>query len=88
MTSRCERCGTNALNANAELDENCAPFRRNGIELDSERRMHVVAPRAPLQIDGWPGYHWYLVPRVGYPDPAYVARERPAVPLDELRATR
>ena len=25
---------------------------------------------------------------VGYPDPAYVARERPAVPLDELRATR
>jgi nitroreductase len=25
---------------------------------------------------------------VGRPDPAYVARERPAVPLDELRATR
>ena len=30
--------------------------------------MHVVTPRAPLAIGG--GYHWYMVPRVGYPDPA------------------
>ena len=37
--------------------------------LDPERRLHVVTPRAPLAIPGWPGYHWYLVPRVGYPDP-------------------
>src|SRR5580765_5111325 len=37
-------------------------------ELDSERRLHVVAPRAPLTLGG-PGYHWYVVPRVGYPDP-------------------
>ena len=37
--------------------------------LDSERRLHVVAPRAPLSLEGSPGYHWYLVPRVGYPDP-------------------
>jgi phospholipase/carboxylesterase len=37
--------------------------------LDSRRRLHVVAPRAPLQVPGSPGYHWYLVPRVGYPDP-------------------
>jgi phospholipase/carboxylesterase len=37
-------------------------------ELDPQRRLHVVTPRAPLQIDGWPGNHWYLVPRVGYPD--------------------
>jgi phospholipase/carboxylesterase len=37
--------------------------------LDPERRLHVVTPRAPLQIPGWPGNHWYLVPRVGYPDP-------------------
>jgi phospholipase/carboxylesterase len=37
--------------------------------LDQERRLHVVTPRAPLTIPGWPGYHWYLVPRVGYPDP-------------------
>jgi phospholipase/carboxylesterase len=28
----------------------------------------VVTPRAPLVLDGSPGYHWYLVPRVGYPD--------------------
>jgi phospholipase/carboxylesterase len=37
--------------------------------LDPERRLHVVAPRAPLELGG-PGYHWYVVPRVGYPDPA------------------
>jgi phospholipase/carboxylesterase len=37
--------------------------------LDPERRLHVVTPRAPLQLPGSPGYHWYLVPRVGYPDP-------------------
>jgi phospholipase/carboxylesterase len=36
---------------------------------DPEERLHVVAPRAPLQLRGSPGYHWYLVPRVGYPDP-------------------
>jgi phospholipase/carboxylesterase len=37
--------------------------------LDPEERLHVVAPRAPLELTGSPGYHWYLVPRVGYPDP-------------------
>jgi phospholipase/carboxylesterase len=37
--------------------------------LDPERRLHVVTPRAPLQLPGWPGHHWYVVPRVGYPDP-------------------
>jgi len=37
--------------------------------LDPERHLHVVTPRAPLTIPGWPGYHWYVVPRVGYPDP-------------------
>jgi phospholipase/carboxylesterase len=36
--------------------------------LDPERRLRVVVPRAPLQLPGSPGYHWYLVPRVGYPD--------------------
>jgi phospholipase/carboxylesterase len=36
--------------------------------LDPERRLHVVTPRAPLRIPGWPGHHWYVVPRVGYPD--------------------
>jgi phospholipase/carboxylesterase len=36
--------------------------------LDPERRLQVVTSRAPLQLPGSPGYHWYLVPRVGYPD--------------------
>ena len=36
--------------------------------LDPGRRLHVVTPRAPLRLPGSPGYHWYLVPRVGYPD--------------------
>jgi phospholipase/carboxylesterase len=36
--------------------------------LDPERRLHVVTPRAPLTIPGWPGHHWYVVPRVGFPD--------------------
>jgi phospholipase/carboxylesterase len=40
-----------------------------GDVLDPEHRLHVVTPRAPLTLDGWPGYHWYVVPRVGYPDP-------------------
>ena len=37
--------------------------------LDPGRRLHVVTPRAPLTLPGWPGFHWYVVPRVGYPDP-------------------
>jgi phospholipase/carboxylesterase len=37
--------------------------------LDPRRRLHVVTPRAPLQLPGWPGNHWYVVPRVGFPDP-------------------
>jgi len=37
--------------------------------LDPERRLHVVTPGGPLSIPGWPGRHWYVVPRVGYPDP-------------------
>jgi phospholipase/carboxylesterase len=40
-----------------------------GDVLDPERRLHVATPRAPLTLPGWPGYHWYVVPRVGYPDP-------------------
>jgi phospholipase/carboxylesterase len=32
--------------------------------------MHVVTPRAPLKLPGSPGYHWYRVPRVGFPDTA------------------
>jgi phospholipase/carboxylesterase len=36
---------------------------------DPGRRLHAVSVRAPLQLPGSPGFHWYLVPRVGYPDP-------------------
>jgi phospholipase/carboxylesterase len=36
--------------------------------LDPRGRLQVVTPRAPLVVEGSPGYHWYLVPRVGYPD--------------------
>jgi phospholipase/carboxylesterase len=38
--------------------------------LDPQRRLLVATPRAPLQLPGAPGWHWYAVPRVGYPDPA------------------
>ena len=36
--------------------------------LDPAQRLRVVTPRAPLTLPGSPGHHWYLVPRVGYPD--------------------
>lgn len=36
---------------------------------DPERRLHVVTPQAPFQLQGAPGFHWYIVSRVGYPDP-------------------
>jgi len=41
--------------------------------LDPARRLHVAAPRGPLRLPGSPGYHWYRVPRVGYPDAASFA---------------
>src|SRR3954465_15022435 len=47
--------------------------------LDPERRLRVVTPRAPLRLSGWPGSHWYLVPRVGYPDPASFEAARSAL---------
>ena len=37
--------------------------------LDPERRLLVVSPRAPLTLPGSSGYHWYVVSRVGFPDP-------------------
>jgi phospholipase/carboxylesterase len=39
-----------------------------GDVLDPQRRLHVATPRAPLTLPRWPGHHWYVVPRVGYPD--------------------
>ncbi len=54
--------------------------------LDPQRRLRVVTPRAPLRLPGSPGYHWYLVPRVGYPDPEtfFAARGSLAALHDEL----
>lgn len=53
---------------------------------DPRRRLRVVTPRAPLTLPGSPGYHWYLVPRVGYPDPDsfFAARAVLAELHDEL----
>jgi phospholipase/carboxylesterase len=36
--------------------------------LDPDGRLRVVTPRAPLRLPGSPGYHWYVVERVGHPD--------------------
>jgi phospholipase/carboxylesterase len=47
--------------------------------LDPARRLRVVLPRAPLTLPGSPGRHWYLVPRVGYPDPETFAAARAAL---------
>lgn len=47
--------------------------------LDPGRRLRVVTPRAPLVLEGSPGYHWYLVPRVGHPDPATFQAAREAL---------
>lgn len=38
-------------------------------ELDPERRLVGVAPRAPMELPPG-GYHWYAVRRVGFPDPS------------------
>ena len=37
--------------------------------LDPERRLHGYTPRGPLSLPPG-GAHWYVVPRVGYPDQA------------------
>jgi len=36
--------------------------------IDRAHRFHVVTPRAPLTLPGWSGFHWYMVPKVGFPD--------------------
>jgi phospholipase/carboxylesterase len=40
--------------------------------LDPERRLHGYTPRGPLALSPG-GAHWYVVPRVGFPDPASFA---------------
>jgi phospholipase/carboxylesterase len=57
-----------------------------GDALDPRRELHVVTPRAPLELPGLPGHHWYVVPRVGYPHPEtfHAAFEALATFHDEL----
>ena len=54
--------------------------------LDPERRLHVVTPGGPLLPGPGLGRHWYLVPRVGFPDPQtfFAARAALAAFHDEL----
>lgn len=54
--------------------------------IDPQRRLHVVAPRAPMELPGSPGFHWYKVPRVGYPDhdSFHAAREALAAFHDDV----
>jgi phospholipase/carboxylesterase len=40
--------------------------------LDPERRLHGYCPRGPLSLPPG-GAHWYIVPRVGFPDPSTFA---------------
>jgi phospholipase/carboxylesterase len=48
-------------------------------QLDPQRRLRVVSARGPLRLPGWRGYHWYVVPRVGYPDPETFLAAREAL---------
>jgi phospholipase/carboxylesterase len=58
--------------------------------LDPERRLLGVTTGAPLTDVPPGGRHWYLVPRVGYPDPATFASSYTALTgfLDRLLAER
>jgi phospholipase/carboxylesterase len=53
--------------------------------LDPERRLLGITPRGPLSLPPG-GAHWYVVPRVGYPDPATfnATYEQVAAWLDSL----
>jgi phospholipase/carboxylesterase len=57
--------------------------------LDPERRLHGYCPRGPLALPPG-GAHWYVVPRVGYPDPpTFAASYRAAADwLDSLEHER
>lgn len=59
-------------------------------ELDPERRLVGVTPGAPLTNVPPGGRHWYLVPRVGYPEPATFASSYAALTsfLDGFLAER
>ena len=48
---------------------------------DPERRLHVGERPRAAQLPGSPGFHWYVVPQVGYPDP----RDVPTPPTERSR---
>jgi phospholipase/carboxylesterase len=58
-------------------------------ELDPQRRLVGLAPRAPFQLPGAPGYHWYAVREIGFPDPDTFLSgfERVATWLDAVAAS-
>jgi phospholipase/carboxylesterase len=37
-------------------------------DLDPERQLHVVSPRAPFADPDWPGYRWYAILQPSHPD--------------------
>jgi len=57
--------------------------------LDPERRLDGYTPRGPLALPPG-GAHWYVVPRVGYPDPAtfFSSYETAGAWLDALPHSR
>ena len=57
-------------------------------ELDPERRLLGVTTGAPLTNVPPGGRHWYLVPRVGYPDPETFAGSYAAAHRFPRRAAR
>jgi phospholipase/carboxylesterase len=59
-------------------------------QLDPERRLLGIAPGGPLTDVPPGGRHWYLVPRVGYPDPETFYRSYTLLTsfCDELLAER
>jgi len=59
-------------------------------ELDPERRLLGVTTGAPLTDIPPGGRHWYVVPRVGYPDPRTFASSYSLLcsSLDQLLAER
>jgi phospholipase/carboxylesterase len=59
-------------------------------ELDPERRLLGVTPGAPLTNIPPGGRHWYIVPRVGFPDPETFAHSYRLLTefLDQLLADR
>ena len=57
-------------------------------ELDPERRLLGVTTGAPLTDIPPGGRHWYLVPRVGYPDPVDLRRQLRGADRVPRRAAR